>query len=96
MDIRYGLYIKWAPDDNDYTDETSRLLYADGKANLVDPTSRISGGRGMVGQTNLVLDNHDGRFSVDYSGSPLASKLSTWRFHMTPGYLKVSTTWSRF
>lgn len=91
MDIRYGLYIKWAPDDADYTDETSRLLFADGRANLVDPTSRISGGRGMVGQVNLVLDNHDGRFSVDYSGSPLTSKLSTWRFHMTPGYLKVST-----
>lgn len=91
MDIRYGLYIKWAPEDNDYTDETSRLLYADGRFNLVDPAGRISGGRGMVAQATLVLDNHDGRFSVDYAGSPLASKLSTWRFHMAPGYLKVST-----
>lgn len=90
MDIRYGLYIKWAPDDNDYTDETDRLMFADGSANLIDPNSRFMGGHGMAGQTNLVLDNHDGRFSIDYLGSPLAEKISAWRFHMAPGYLKVS------
>lgn len=90
MDIRYGLYIKWSPDDNDYTDETDRLMWAEGSSNLVDPSARVMGGKGMVGQTSLILDNHDGRFSIDYSGTPLASKLSTWKFHMAPGYLKVS------
>jgi hypothetical protein len=90
MDIRYGLYVKWSPDDNDYTDETAYLLSAEGQANLTDPTSRISGGRGMIGRTSLVLDNASGRFSIDNAGSPLASKLSGWKFYMAPGYLTVS------
>lgn len=89
-DVRYGLYVKWSPDDNDYTDESSYLLYADGGSNLTDPTSRVMGGRGMVGQISFTLDNAAGRFSVDNPLSPLASKLSTWRFYMAPGYLKVS------
>lgn len=90
MDLRYGLHIKWAPSDDDYTDETEHLLSAEGQANLTDPTARVMGGRGMVGAISFTLDNSTGRFSVDNPLSPITAKLSTWQFYMSPGYLKAS------
>ena len=90
MDLRYGLYIKWSPTDNDYTDETAYLLSAEGQANLTDPTARVMGGRGMVGAISFTLDNSTGRFSVDNPLSPITSNLSTWQFYMSPGYIKAS------
>lgn len=90
MDLRYGLFVKWSPTDESYTDETAYLLSADGQSNLTDPNTRVSGGRGMVGQTTFVLDNSGGRFSVDNPLSPITSKLSTWQFYMSPAYIAAS------
>lgn len=87
--ITFDLRIDWGLDGS-YSDESSRLIAANGTLRLAAPESSISSPRGTVDQCTLTLANHDGRFSPLNIGGALYSSLQLGGAYHAPMYLRVS------
>jgi hypothetical protein len=96
--IKFDLRIDWGLDSS-YTDESSRLVAANGKVALAAPESGISNPRGTVDQCTITLNNNDGRFSPLLTTGPLYSQIAGGGSYHAPMYLRVSidngTSYSR-
>ena len=87
--IKFDLRIDWGLDGS-YSDESSRLVAANGSVRLAAPESGISSPRGTADQCTLTLDNSDGRFSPLNTSGPLYSQLQGGGAYHAPMYLRVS------
>lgn len=87
--IVWDLRIDW-DFDGTYTDESARLISAEGKVALAAPESSISSPRGTVDECNLTLDNHDARYSPLNTSSPIYSSIQKGGAYNAPMYLRVS------
>lgn len=92
--IDYRLYIAW--DGTNYTDESSRLISANGEMSLAPPEDAITSSGGIVDTMTLTLQNIDGRFSPFYSSSPLAALISSGKAYHAPCYLEVNVNAGAF
>lgn len=85
--------------DGSYSDESSRLVAANGTVRLAAPESGISNPRGTVDQCTITLNNSDGRFSPLLTSSPIYADISGGGAYHAPMYLRVSidggSTYSR-
>ena len=86
--IDHELMIDWNFDGS-YTDESARLVAANGTVRLAAPESGITSPRGTVDQCTLTLNNHDGRYSPLNTSSPLYSAIQGGGAYHAPFYLRV-------
>jgi hypothetical protein len=87
--IKHDLRIDFGLDGS-YSNESSRLVAANGSVRLAAPESGISNPRGTVDQCTLILDNTDGRFSPLFTSSPIYGDISGGAAYHAPFYLRVS------
>lgn len=87
--IAWDLRIDW-DFDGTYTDESARLVAANGSVRLAAPESGISSPRGTVDPCQLILNNADGRFSPLNTSSPLYDDIKLGGAYHAPMYLRVS------
>lgn len=87
--ITWDLRIDWNFDGS-YTDESARLIAANGRMALAAPESSISSPRGTVDQCTLTLNNYDGRYSPLNTSGALYSSLQLGKAYHAPMYLRVS------
>lgn len=87
--IAWDLRIDWNFDDT-YTDESARLVAANGALRLAAPESGITSPRGTVDQMTLILNNSDGRYSPLLTSGALYADLALGGAYHAPMYLRVS------
>lgn len=87
--IVWQLQIDWDL-DGVYTDESSRLIRANGQMRLANPADSLTAGRGIVDRAQLTLDNRDNRYSSLITTSPLYSAISGGGAYHAPVRLNVS------
>lgn len=88
--IVWELMIDW-DFDTVFTDESARLVAANGTLRLAAPESGISSPRGTTDQCQLTLNNADGRYSPLNTASPLYDDIKLGGAYNAPMYLRVST-----
>lgn len=76
--------------DGTYTDESSRLISASGQMRLANPEESLTTGRGMVDRAEIVLSNHDRRYSPLNEAGPLYAVLQDGGAYHAPVRLNVS------
>lgn len=87
--IKWDLRIDW-DFDGTYTDESARLVAANGSLRLAAPESGISSPRGTADPMTLTLDNHDGRYSPLNTSGPLYNDIKLGGAYHAPMYLRAS------
>lgn len=87
--IDWDLEIDWDRDGT-YTDESGRLLRADGSMRMHPPEAQITATQGIVDRMSLTLDNSGGRYSPLNSSGPLYSAIQDGNAYHAPVYLRVS------
>lgn len=87
--ITWDLRIDWNFDST-FTDESGRLVAANGTMRLAAPESGISSPRGTVDQMTLTLNNSDGRYSPLNTSGPLYDDIKLGGAYHAPMYLRVS------
>lgn len=87
--IAWDLRIDW-DFDGSYTDESARLVQANGTLRLAAPESGITSPQGWVDGCALTLNNYDGRYSPLNSSSPLYDDIKLGGAYHAPMYLRVS------
>lgn len=87
-DVRWRLYVAW--DMTNFMDESTRLIEAAGEMQLAPVEEAITGGRGIIDSMSLTLSNHDNRYSMLDTSSPLFSYLQNANAYHAPCYLEVS------
>ena len=83
------LYIDW-DFDGSYTDESSRLISANGELRFSPPETTIFSPRGTADRATVTLNNHDGRYSALLTSGALYASLSGGGAYHAPMYLEVS------
>ena len=73
-----------------YTDESARLIMAQGDVRYAAPYSSLIGGAGITGQMTVTLANHDGRYSPLNTGSAIYSDIASGGSYMRKCRLRVS------
>lgn len=89
MAIKQRLFIDWNRDGS-YTDESSRLVSANGQMRLASPEDAIMSPRGIMSQMSITLDNSGNRFSVLDTGGALYADISGGNYYQCPMYFEVS------
>jgi hypothetical protein len=89
MAIKQRLFIDWNRDGS-YTDESSRLVSANGQMRLAAPEDSIMSPRGIMSQMTIELGNGDNRFSVLKTTGALYSDISGGGYYQCPMYFEVS------
>lgn len=87
--LAWQLFVKW--DGTSYTDESARLISAQGSYRLTAPGVESVAGRGMISDCTIVLSNYDNRYSSANSSGTLYSDLSGGGMWQRDMYLNVST-----
>lgn len=87
--ITWDLRIDWDADGS-FTDESARLVAANGAMRLAVPESGITSPRGTVDQCTLTLNNMDGRYSPLNTSSPIYDDIKLGGAYHAPMYLRVS------
>jgi hypothetical protein len=87
--IAFDLRIDWGLDTS-YSDESARLVAANGSVRLAAPESGITSPRGTVDQCTITLNNMDGRFSPLLTTSPIYADIAGGGAYHAPMYLRVS------
>lgn len=89
MTILHRLWVDWNRDGT-FTEETSRLVSANGQMRLAAPEESIMSPRGMMSQMTIELDNSGNRFSVLKTSGALYSEISGGNYYQAPMYFEVS------
>ena len=84
------LYIDWTGTGSSYTDESARLISANGSMRLAPPEDSILSPRGITDQCTLILNNNDGRYSSLNSSGALYTYLQNGGAYHAPMYLEIS------
>lgn len=87
--IVWDLQIDWGLNGS-YSDESARLVMANGGLRLAAPESSISSPRGTVDQCTLTLNNADGRYSPLNTAGSLYADIQFGNAYHAPMYLRVS------
>jgi hypothetical protein len=87
--VKWTLMVDWALSGS-YTDESARLVAANGTVRLATPESGITSPRGTADQCSLTLANQDGRYSPLNTAGPLYSAIQQGGAYHAPMYLSVS------
>lgn len=85
---RLRLYVDWGRTGS-YTNESDRLVSANGTWRRNNPEDSITSPRGIVSQATITLINHDLRYSATNGLSPLAAYIEDGGYYQVPMYLDV-------
>ena len=84
------LGIDWANSGSDGTDESLRIEEISGNEGMSPPDEAVFSESGYIPQVTISLINHDGRFSVNNSSSPIYSNITDGNFFRKRVVIKVT------
>ena len=84
------LGIDWANSGSDGTDESLRIEEISGNEGMSPPDEAVFSESGYIPQVTISLINHDGRFSVNNSSSPIYSNITNGNFFQKRVVIKVT------
>lgn len=87
--IAWDLRIDWNSDGS-YSDETDRLVAANGSMAFSAPESGVTAPRGTVDRSHVTLQNRDSRYSALNTSAALYSQIAGGNAYHAPMYLRVS------
>lgn len=87
--IAAQLYVDWDFDTN-YTDESARLIDAQGTLRLSPPESAIFSPRGTADRCIITLNNYDGRYSSLLTTGALYADVADGGAYHAPMYMQIS------